>query len=282
MKLDMTALRQLVTALDKARPMAAPPVWIRVRGPVAHPAKLEEEVGFDRLVGFVAPRDCSAVGVVAGGWSTPIAEHRQIIAGARSPGPRERVRSTVVVQRDGSSFARLRWASGRIVDEAPTYGRMFDCLRRVVGLATEPPAIGTDVLFASMWLLAIADATAEPGSDMTWLDVAALHPVSQILEGEVADWSRGLVDAARALAVACPWSEVRRLITEGAWAESPVPAGAAAWMDDGMLCRWLLDGQATMARQLHRAVKPLAPHVARRVRGTLRELGLATREHQYL
>jgi hypothetical protein len=282
MKLDMTALHQLVAALDQARPMTAPPVWIRICGPVARPDKIEEEVGFDRLVGFVAPKRCSAVGVVAGGWATTTADADRIVSGGSRSSPRERVRSTVVVQRDGSSFGRLRWASGRVVDEAPTYGRMFDCLRRAVGLATEPPAVGTDILFASMWLLAITEAADRPASALTWLDVAALHPVSQILEDEVPDWSGGLVDAARALAVACPWSEVRRLIAEGAWAESPVRPSAAAWMDDGMLCRWLLDGQATLALQLRRAADELAPPLARRVGGTLRELGLAIGEHQYL
>jgi hypothetical protein len=46
-----------------------------------------------------------------------------------------------------------------------------------------------------------------------------------------------------------------------------------------MLCRWLLDGQATLTHQMDRAVRALTPQVARRVRGTLRELGLATRGH---
>jgi hypothetical protein len=280
MKLDMTALRQLVATLDRARPLTAPPVWIRICGPVAHPESIEEEVGFDRLVGFVAPTGCSAVGLVAGGWATKVAGGPDGAAGGRSSsGGRQRCRTTVLVQRDGTCCARLRWESGRIVDEAPTSGRMFDCLRRTVGLATEPPPVGTDVLFASLWLAALADATDRPGPAMTWPDVVALHPVGELLADDAPVGSGWLVDAARALAVACPWSEVRRLITEGAWEESPVPPGAAAWMDDGMLCRWLLDGQPPLTEQLHRAVRRLSPQLARQVRGTLGQLGVAAREH---
>lgn len=280
MKLDMTPLRQLVAALDRTRPLTAPPVWIRICGPVGHPESIEEDLGFDRLLGFVAPSGCSAVGVVAGGWATTGTARPVDDAGTRGcTGRRQRIRTTVLVQRDGTSSARLRWESGRIVDEAPTAGRMFDCLRRAVGLATEPPPVGTDVLFASMWLAAITDATERSGPVMTWPDVVGLHPVGQVLADEAPAGDNWLVDAATALAVACPWSEVRRLVAEGAWDESPVLPSAAAWMDDGMLCRWLLDGQAPLAQQLQRALRQLSPQVARRVRWTFRELGLATNEH---
>jgi hypothetical protein len=267
----MTALRRLVVAVDRARPLAAPPVWIRIFGPVAGPDRIQEDVGFDRLVGYVAPGECSAVGIVAGGWATPL-------SGCASTSDGQRVRSTVVLDRDGRVAARVRWASGRILDEPPTSGRMLDCLRRALSLATDPPSVGTDVLFASMWLAALATASETSGPMLSWPDAVALHPVGQLLGDEVPAGSRWLVDAAMALAVACPWSEVRRLIAAGAWEDSCVAPGAAAWMDDGMLCRWLLDGQAPLAQQLPAADRRLSPLVARRVRGTLRELRLTTEE----
>jgi hypothetical protein len=286
MKPDMTSLQILVTALDRDRPLTAPPALIRIFGPVGDPERIEENIAFDELIGFAAPSDCSAVGVVASGWATSLAGRPEALAEPANrgacDGERQRVRTTVIVERDGTALARVRWSSGRVMDEAPTSGRIFDCLRRAVGLATEPPPIGTDVFFASMWLTDLADAVRQSDSAIGWSDIVALHPVAQFMAGEAPRAGSWLVDASSALAVACPWSEIRRLITTGAWAESPVTASAASWMDDGMLCRWLCDGQAPLALQLDHAVRGLSPKLARRVRATLSELGLATGAHQYL
>jgi hypothetical protein len=289
MEPHMTALHRLVDTIDQARPWPAPPVWIRICGPVAGPDCIEEDVGFDRLVGFVAPRRCSAVGVVAGGWATPLPGRtgtgRQ---GRQGREGRQRVRTTLLVDRDGMGAGRVRWASGRVVDEPPVSGRMLDCLRRALGLATDRPSVGTEALFASVWLAALATepeesgGSAAPGARLTWRDAVALHPVREILGDEAPAGSGWLVEAARALAVACPWSEIRRLIAAGAWEESGIAPEAAAWMDDGMLCRWLLDGRVPLGQQLAAAVTRLSPQAARRVHGTLRELGLATGERQYL
>jgi len=286
MKPDMTSLQYLVAALDRDRPLTAPPVLIRIVGPVADPVRIEENLAFDELIGFAAPSDCSAVGVVASGWATKLGGRPDAFAGSANGGAydggRERVRTTAIVERDGTALARLRWSSGRVVDEAPTSGRIFDCLRRAVGLATEPAPIGTDVFFASMWLTALADALKLSGHTIGWSDIVALHPVAELMAGEAPRAGSWLVEASTALAVACPWSEIRRLITTGAWNTSPITPSAASWMDDGMLCRWLFDGQAPLALQLDRAVRGLSPKLARRVRATLSELGLATGAHQYL
>jgi hypothetical protein len=272
MEPDMTALRRLVDAIDRARPWVAPPIWIRICGPVAGPHIIEEDVGFDRLFGFVAPRRCSAVGVVAGGWASLINGPSD-----RTAGDRERVRSTLLLDRDGMAAGRVRWASGRVVDEPPTSGRMVDCLRRAMTLPTDPPSVGTEVLFASWWLAALRAGARDSGPRLTWSEAIALHPASEFLSDEVPAGSRWVVDAAQALAIACPWSEMRRLIAAGAWDESGITPEAAAWMDDGMLCRWLVDGRAPLAEQLPAAVRGLSPQVARQVRDTLRELGLGSR-----
>jgi hypothetical protein len=113
---------------------------------------------------------------------------------------------------------------------------------------------------------------------MTWPEAAALHPAAQILSESPAGspiwW---LPDAARALAVACPWSEVRGAIRDGAWHDADVPVRAAGWMDDGMLSRWLLDGRPSLGEQLDDVSAGLPSGVATRVRHTLRTLGLVAR-----
>src|ERR1700730_15445755 len=101
---------------------------VRRRGSVTTGAGTgRDEAGrVDGLRGYVAPKGCSAVGAVAAGWAVPM-------AGA---GSRERVRTTVLVGRDGDTAARLRWTSGQVVDAPPGSGRLLDCLRRAFVLAT--------------------------------------------------------------------------------------------------------------------------------------------------
>jgi hypothetical protein len=270
-------LHRLVAALDESHPTTGPPMWLRIFGSVANPTRVVEEVRFDRLMGFCAPRSCCAVGVVAGGWASPIGDSTAGAGSSGGPGRhgRERIRTTVVVSRDGAVGGRLRLASGQVVDEPPGSGRILDCLRRAFRLPTEPPPVGTDVLFASMWLAAVTDAARHRGAALSWPEVAGLHPVAQLVEGELGSLAGSLVDAAGALAVACPWSEVRRLISEGGWEDSDVPVATAAWMDDGMLSRWLLDGRPTVGQLADTAAARLSPRVASRMRRTLRQLGLA-------
>jgi hypothetical protein len=268
MQQDVIVLQTLVAALDAARPFDAPTVGVRIHGPVGEPRRIDHHLRLDRLVGYVAPSGCSAVGAVAGGWAVPT-------SGARG---RERIRTTVLVGRDGMVAARIRWASGQVVDEPPGSGRLLDCLRRAFALATDPPAVGTDVLFASMWLAALAGGARDARAPTTWSQAAALHPAVCLLAGsDAGPPTRWLPDAARALVVACPWSEVRRMIRDGLWRDSDIPVRAAEWMDDGMLSRWLLDGRPSLADQLNEVSAQLPVGIATRVRQTLRTLGLAPR-----
>jgi hypothetical protein len=111
---------------------------------------------------------------------------------------------------------------------------------------------------------------------VTWPEAAAMHPAAQIFAGNGAGPPvRWLPDAARALVLACPWSEVRRMIQDGEWEDSDVPIRAAAWMDDGMVSRWLLEGRPSLAHQLDEVSPRLPATIATRVGQTLRTLGLA-------
>ncbi len=89
----------------------------------------------ESLIGFSAPLTWTAIGVCAEGWAYPYleAEHKVRPAAATGPG-RERVRSLVLLSRDGQVAGRLRWQNGRVVKEAPVEGLMRDCLRRSLGM----------------------------------------------------------------------------------------------------------------------------------------------------
>jgi hypothetical protein len=270
MKADVTtALQTLAATLDEGRPFDAPPVLLKVRGPASKPKRIEEDVRLDRLIGLVAPTACTVVGVIAPGWARPLPV-------ANGEGTRQRIRTVVLVDRERQVAGRIRWQAGGVVDEAPDSGRILDCLYRALGLETDPPGVGTDVLFASIWLSAVIEQSRTSDSPLTWTEVEALHPVVQILaEASLPDRRGWLVEAARALAAACPWAEIRRLISAGDWEEDSISPPAAAWMDDGMVCRWLLGGRPGLADLADQAVVPLPPLVAARVRRTLRALSLA-------
>ena len=143
--------------------------------------------------------------------------------------------------------------------------------------ASPPSRLRSAPMFCSPpcgWPASRNSPKQERGRDLAWSDAVALHPVAQVMGPDLPGCDDGLVDTARALAVACPWREIRRMISDCDWVEADIPAGIAAWMDDGMLSRWLLDGRVTLAEQLRRLDTRLAPDVARRVRRFLRQLGL--------
>lgn len=106
---------------------AATEVEIAVREIDGHPA--------ESLQGFSAPANWTAIGVCAEGWAypSPGIGHSDRPGAPAGPG-RERVRSLVLLGREGQVAARLRWQDGRVAKEAPAEGLMMDCLRRSLGM----------------------------------------------------------------------------------------------------------------------------------------------------
>lgn len=200
----------------------------------------------DELVGFTAPADWEAVGVVAHG----VAHWLDDDVGSSPPA---RVRTTHLVSRDGSWALRCDLpgrdavaAAGRADDPDRVAGRLDDACRRVLGLPTTPPDIGTGELFTLQWLDAVvAAATTSPDSVATWPAVVDLHPTIPAL---LPDAGGGGVDPAalahkaNQLAEWRDWPVLRRACAAGTWSTAEVDAAAADWLDDGAFSRWVLGG----------------------------------------
>lgn len=229
----------------------------------------------DLLLGFVAPPPWTALGVVCFGWAAP----GEVDAGRHSttsPRPsrhpdRRRVRVTTIVDRRGQERATASLEDGTVVDE-PGAGTVTDALRRALRIPTAPPPVGTEELFAAVWLAEIA-AT---GRALTWAEVALLHPAMRLLAGGYPrPQPEELISSGRALHRAMTWEKLRRRAAAGRFdAGNDVDEALAGWMDDGMFCRWVLAGVTPLPRLLGECAATLTPDVLRRVRRALRAWNL--------
>jgi hypothetical protein len=217
----------------------------------------------DELAGFVAPPEWSALGVVAPG--------RAHAFGDRSPPP-DRVVISHLVGRDGSSAWICEPLDGPASEGAADglddagRGRIDDALRRGLGLPTHPAEHDPVALWARLWLDAVlAAVAADPARGWTWVDVALLHPAARLLHdqapaapidrSEVAD---AVPRLAELLSDGRPWVDLRAACASGAWTVEWLPAELAAWMDDGIFSRWMLDG-VTPCDELLDALGELVP-----------------------
>ncbi len=84
----------------------------------------------EALMGFTAPGHWTAIGVSAEGWAFPYPEATDgHPSGNTADVVRERVRTLVLVSRDGRAVGKVRWQDGRVVEEAPAEGLVLECLR---------------------------------------------------------------------------------------------------------------------------------------------------------
>lgn len=239
---------------------------LAVRSLDGHPAQA--------LLGFSAPLGWTAIGVSAEGW----AGHYQgrptgYSARAATGDIRQRVRILHLLDRDGTTAGRLCWQDGRVQDEAPSEGLVVDCLRRALRLPSPQPTISTDLLFATLWLEAIVASGRRRSRNMTWHQAVSLHPAMQLLaEDGQTPGAKDLVMTAQALGRVCDWTQVRKQSIAG-WnvgASGPL----AAWMDAGMLSRWLIEQHPPLAEVTARAHRRCTPATMRRVMQVLAELGV--------
>jgi hypothetical protein len=83
----------------------------------------------DELVGFTAPDQWAALGIVCHGWATQLLGTRPSLASDRV-----RVRSVHVVARDGTEVGGLRMSGGELELQDAVVGAVPDALRRCLGL----------------------------------------------------------------------------------------------------------------------------------------------------
>ena len=160
----------------------------------------------DELWGFKAPGSWIAMGVVGYGWLGPLYEGRPSLHPDR-----ERVRATILVDRNGRQAATATTENGVCIDETGE-GLISDVLLLCMGARTAPPP-PLDELVDRVWLMNIV-ALAERRR-IGWPRIEALRLTA---EGRCSTW-RGVRDMA---ASTSQW---------------PL---ANTWMDDGFFARELL------------------------------------------
>jgi hypothetical protein len=170
----MTRLEELVRVLDSRHGWTDGTEWIQVLGTVDD-YELVADTRLDRLLGFVAPPRCEAIGMTALG----LARSTEPSADCASA-PRQRVRITCLVARTGEVAGRISWADGTQVEEPPQSGRSLDILRRCLGLATEPPSVPSTHLVAAQWLDGVSRMAERWTQPLSWDEVAFQHPAMQL------------------------------------------------------------------------------------------------------
>jgi len=227
------------------------------------------------LLGFVAPPAWTALGVVCFGWAAPgdVDADRHSTTGTRpSRHPeRVRVRVTTIVDRRGRERATAALEDGTVVDE-PGAGTVTDALRRALRLPTAPPPVGSEELFAAIWLGELA-AAERP---LAWAEAALRHPAMKLLAtGFPKPQPEELISCGRSLHRAIPWEKLRQRAAAGRFdAGEQIDEELAAWMDDGMFARWVLAGMTPLPVLLGQCAAVLSPDVLRRVRRALRAWNL--------
>jgi hypothetical protein len=175
---------------------------------------LDGEHPFDALIGFCAPDDWEVFGVIAPGWGTYYAGPQQ--------GERRRVRAIHVVSRRGEEASLLRFAGDTattIARETHVPGRVADCIRRAMNVATQPEPEESVLAF---WWDRVMQAL-----------VARNHPSFERRPVDVAEIDALIGDRP------ATWSDERWRVVE-ADGNAHMDGAVAAWMDDGMFARFML------------------------------------------
>jgi hypothetical protein len=252
-----------------------------------------------RLLGWHAPADVAALGLLATGRASRSAEgDAKRCATDQLGGLRDGdvVRIVVAVGRDGTTLGEL--VSGdTVVHHPPEGGRLHDALHRALGLQTAAPPAPAATLTATIWLgrLASSDAPGRLGPSLpqppvgTWRQALLLHPAAAPL---VADTARSPVDgAAGAPGATLPseeelitairlsgrvwdWARLRTGAAEYGQLAELCPAPLAAWMDDGMFSRWVLDQLTPLPVLARRVGSVLPPELCTRARQLLLSCGV--------
>ncbi|MCU1358471.1 MAG: hypothetical protein JWM89_3889 [Acidimicrobiales bacterium] len=195
----------------------------------------------DPLVGMLADRRWSAVGIVAGGRlrAMPGPPPEPVVA----PG---RVYVTYLTDRTGAAASVFGPADGELTATSePPIGWVPDVLARVLGLATPAPQHTAASWIDALWLDALAaDVFRHPGRRWSWSRVAARHPLAV---EDRAPTPRALSEMTAEAARIHPWCTIR---TE--WVDHLAPKrpqvstelgstiALSDWFDDGSFSRWVM------------------------------------------
>lgn len=217
------------------------------------------------VLGWTAPRNASAVGVVATGRLRCLDPSSELPA-RQIPALAGGMRLCCVVSRRGDLGWRIRLPDGTPFEGPPEAGMMLDILRRCVGLPTAPPEHPVGRLHSVAWMQALMVIGEDLGRRIRWSEALAVHPVT----------------AGRS--VADPEEEIRRQAFSGSWeafrshvvAHPASPwepsADLAGWMDEGMFCRWSLSAFPSLEDMMAAVRDHLVPSAARRLAHLVRQV----------
>jgi hypothetical protein len=245
------------------------------------------------LVGWTAPLDCDAIGIVAAGATVravPLGRGGSV-AGSEAPtirppsglgpaGPIGRdasptsatgpdcspaVRLVAAVDRFGRCASRLT-VDGTVHHEPPAGGRMLDTLQRCLGRPTRPPDEDTTGLLATLWFAAIMAQPALGEGRLTWTQAIRLHPASQLLLASGTYFThRELTAGVDAAVRTLTWDVLRDATARRGTLGDLCPASLAAWMDSGIYSRWILGQLPDLETLAPATIAALRPSTARRL-----------------
>lgn len=265
---------ELLGVLGDVVEQSGTPVWLRfIENPLTESGmtvEMSREPGL--LIGWTAPPECAAVGMVATGHTRPLSEGVESLslwhAGAQ-------IRMCCVVGRSGEVGWMLEGADGQTWAEAPSEGKMLDALKRCLGLSTTPPEVPAAEIHAAAWLSSVLEQAIKSPNRLTWSDVARLHPLARLLKGDLVTSYQGdrsnagdLDDLVRIAANAWSWREIRAQACDGNLNALIAPE-LAAWMDEGMFSRWLMDLVPQVDQLVGALAGYLTPSAAERLRSVL-------------
>jgi hypothetical protein len=274
----LDALVRVFHELGTTHPRDALPLLVRATGGPGDDVELgvlplEGRHPASALLGFSAPDECRALGVVTTGWSLPPQRAGGDAANRRTGPPaaeapdRVAVFSTVLVGRGCEVAGRFSIDGGDPVDGPPEAGVLRDLLLRALGCPTKPPAVGVVELLATVWLAELATAESRPWD---WPKVARRHWALRLRPEHAAD---ELVVVAVEVAGELGWEGVRGGVAGTGW-PGVCTAEEAAWFDDGSFARWVLGSFPPVTDLAAAVTARLRPSVARRVVAALTVWGL--------
>ena len=273
-------LTVLAQSIESITPAGIPPAFVEIVGGLDPPDSVRWHADVAELLGFVAPPDCQAVVFVGEGTARPLAGGPPDVVGLLKPGEQRRCKTVFLLTRDGDAAGYCREGATILIDEPPTIGRIPDSIRRSLGLPTPPPDQPTDGLLARLWLNEVISVAERASAPLGWPEVAQLHPVMKVCaEGGLTIPLTDLVHYLHIASSEWTWSFLVAQSIGPGWMADFLPPGAAGWMDEGMLSRWLLGSFPPVADLLERARPLISPAAARKLRVILRKLNVVGSHH---
>lgn len=217
-----------------------------------------------QLLGFVAPAEWWAVGIVTGARARPL----------DGDGPTTGATFVHLLDRDGTSASVLSGPAAEPLVVGPQVevveGRLADACRRMLGLATAPPPADMTTHVVDLWLARVTRAAlAEPGLD--WPAVVARNPAHELTDPSTAvPTPAATARCTIAFGQQLDWDRYRlRCVDAGGTPFGEVDGDVAAWMDAGMFARWMLGESMSWTAHLDLLDGLLSPGAVDRLWATL-------------